>query len=142
MKTGYYYNEIHGNLSCGPIHDRAAQALLVPPRITLRSTSHAVQSPGRAAFLRPLLARPGVQSPVMSNPDLRVRFAPSPTGYLHTGGARTALFNWLWARHEGGRFILRIEDTDELRSTEDSTRAIQPRLPRPLGLANRPSTNG
>ena len=55
---------------------------------------------------------------------LRVRFAPSPTGYLHTGGARTALFNWLWARSLGGKFILRIEDTDENRSTEDSTRAI------------------
>lgn len=55
---------------------------------------------------------------------VRVRFAPSPTGYLHTGGARTALFNWLWARHTGGSFILRIEDTDEQRSTEASTRAI------------------
>lgn len=55
---------------------------------------------------------------------VRVRFAPSPTGYLHTGGARTALFNWLWARHTGGAFILRIEDTDEERSTEASTRAI------------------
>lgn len=55
---------------------------------------------------------------------VRVRFAPSPTGYLHVGGARTALFNWLYARHEGGRFILRIEDTDQLRSTEASTRAI------------------
>src|ERR1700746_1428226 len=42
----------------------------------------------------------------------RVRFAPSPTGYLHVGGARTALFNWLYARHEGGTLLLRIEDTD------------------------------
>jgi len=55
---------------------------------------------------------------------VRVRFAPSPTGYLHIGGARTALFNWLYARHEGGKFILRIEDTDQIRSTEASTRAI------------------
>ncbi len=55
---------------------------------------------------------------------VRVRFAPSPTGYLHVGGARTALFNWLYARHAGGQFILRIEDTDQLRSTEASTRAI------------------
>ena len=55
---------------------------------------------------------------------VRVRFAPSPTGYLHIGGARTALFNWLYARHEGGQFILRIEDTDQIRSTEASTRAI------------------
>ncbi|MEP6691723.1 MAG: glutamate--tRNA ligase [Gemmatimonadaceae bacterium] len=54
----------------------------------------------------------------------RVRFAPSPTGYLHVGGARTALFNWLLARHTGGVFLLRIEDTDKARSTDDSTRAI------------------
>jgi len=49
---------------------------------------------------------------------VRVRFAPSPTGMLHVGGARTALFNWLWARHNGGELVLRIEDTDEERSTE------------------------
>jgi glutamyl-tRNA synthetase len=55
---------------------------------------------------------------------VRTRFAPSPTGYLHIGGARTALFNWLYARHCGGKFILRVEDTDQLRSTEESTRAI------------------
>ena len=54
----------------------------------------------------------------------RVRFAPSPTGYLHVGGARTARFNWLYARHTGGAFLLRVEDTDRERSTEDSTRAI------------------
>jgi glutamyl-tRNA synthetase len=52
------------------------------------------------------------------------RFPPSPTGYLHIGGARTALFNWLYARHHGGKFILRIEDTDQARSTEESVRAI------------------
>ncbi len=56
--------------------------------------------------------------------EVRVRFAPSPTGYLHVGGARTALFNWLFARNAGGRFILRIEDTDMERSTEESYRAI------------------
>lgn len=55
---------------------------------------------------------------------IRTRFAPSPTGYLHIGGARTALFNWLFARHHGGQFILRIEDTDQIRSTEESTQAI------------------
>ncbi|MDI6783977.1 MAG: glutamate--tRNA ligase [bacterium] len=55
---------------------------------------------------------------------IRVRFAPSPTGYLHVGGARSALFNWLFARHQKGIFILRIEDTDAARSTEESTRAI------------------
>ncbi len=54
----------------------------------------------------------------------RLRFAPSPTGYLHVGGARTALFNWLWAKHTGGQFLLRIEDTDKARSTDESTRAI------------------
>ena len=52
------------------------------------------------------------------------RFAPSPTGYLHIGGARTALFNWLYARHHGGRYLLRIEDTDRQRSTQDAIRAI------------------
>jgi glutamyl-tRNA synthetase len=52
------------------------------------------------------------------------RFAPSPTGYLHIGGARTALFNWLFARHHGGKFLLRIEDTDRARSTTDAIEAI------------------
>jgi glutamyl-tRNA synthetase len=56
--------------------------------------------------------------------SLRVRFAPSPTGYLHVGGARTALFNWLWARKHGGTFILRIEDTDKERSTDANTKSI------------------
>jgi len=60
----------------------------------------------------------------VTSKGVRVRFAPSPTGYLHIGGARTALFNWLFARHHGGTFILRIDDTDEARSTEESTRAI------------------
>jgi len=59
-----------------------------------------------------------VTSPVVT------RFAPSPTGYLHIGGARTALFNWLFARHHGGKFLLRIEDTDRLRSTPEATEAI------------------
>ncbi|MCL5038087.1 MAG: glutamate--tRNA ligase [Chloroflexi bacterium] len=56
--------------------------------------------------------------------NIRVRFAPSPTGYLHIGGARTALFNWLFARSTGGRFILRIEDTDIKRGLEDSEKKI------------------
>lgn len=58
------------------------------------------------------------------NSNVRVRFAPSPTGYLHVGGARTALFNWLYARHTGGVFILRIEDTDKARNTAEATQAI------------------
>lgn len=56
--------------------------------------------------------------------SIRVRFAPSPTGYLHVGGARTALFNWLLARREGGRFLLRIEDTDRNRSSQEMVDAI------------------
>ena len=56
--------------------------------------------------------------------DIRVRFAPSPTGYLHIGGARTGLFNWLFARHHGGKFVLRIEDTDIKRNTEEAMAAI------------------
>jgi len=56
--------------------------------------------------------------------QVRVRFAPSPTGHLHIGGARTALFNWLFARHSGGQFILRIEDTDTSRSTDEYIDAI------------------
>src|SRR5258708_36102181 len=61
----------------------------------------------------------------MTSPaPIRVRFAPSPTGYLHVGGARTALFNWLYARHVGGTFLLRIEDTDKQRSTDEHTQVI------------------
>src|ERR1044072_9581498 len=56
--------------------------------------------------------------------SVRVRFAPSPTGYLHIGAARAALFNWLVARKIGGKFLLRIEDTDLQRSTDESTRSI------------------
>lgn len=69
----------------------------------------------------------------MPNSAVRVRFAPSPTGYLHIGGARTALFNWLFARHHGGAFILRIEDTDRTRYREDAMEDIVSSL-RWLGL--------
>lgn len=58
------------------------------------------------------------------NMTVVTRFAPSPTGFLHIGGARTALFNWLYARHTGGKFLLRIEDTDRARSTEPAVKAI------------------
>jgi len=58
------------------------------------------------------------------NKQVVTRFAPSPTGFLHIGGARTALFNWLFARHHGGKFLLRIEDTDRTRSTEEAVAAI------------------
>ena len=67
----------------------------------------------------------------MSTP--RVRFAPSPTGFLHVGGARTALFNWLYARGHGGTFVLRIEDTDAERSSADMVTGILAGL-RWLGL--------
>lgn len=60
----------------------------------------------------------------MTQSNIRVRFAPSPTGYLHVGVARTALFNWLFARREGGQFLLRIEDTDKARSTDEYTQVI------------------
>ena len=65
--------------------------------------------------------------------SVRVRFAPSPTGYLHIGGARTALFNWLYARHTGGKFVLRIEDTDAERNTPEAINVILEGL-RWLGL--------
>ena len=55
---------------------------------------------------------------------VRVRFAPSPTGYLHIGGARTALFNWLFAKHHNGTFVLRIEDTDVSRNTHQAVEVI------------------
>jgi len=64
---------------------------------------------------------------------VRVRFAPSPTGFLHIGGARTALFNWLYARHTGGTFVLRIEDTDVARNTQAAVNVILEGL-RWLGL--------
>lgn len=60
----------------------------------------------------------------MPNPPVITRFAPSPTGFLHIGGARTALFNWLFAKHHGGKFLLRIEDTDRARSTQAAIDAI------------------
>lgn len=60
----------------------------------------------------------------MTNNKVRTRFAPSPTGFLHIGGARTTLYNWLFARRHGGTFVLRIEDTDEVRSTDESVTAI------------------
>lgn len=70
---------------------------------------------------------------ITDHKPIRVRFAPSPTGYLHVGGARTALFNWLFARHNGGKFILRIEDTDVARSEARLTESILVSL-RWLGL--------
>src|SRR6266404_6901228 len=62
--------------------------------------------------------RPGMTDSVVT------RFAPSPTGFLHIGGARTALFNWLYARHTGGTFVLRIEDTDAARNSQEAVEVI------------------
>src|SRR4028119_421193 len=61
----------------------------------------------------------------MDGSEVRVRYAPSPTGMLHVGGVRTALFNWLFARKNGGTFVLRIEDTDLARSTEESVNQLK-----------------
>src|SRR5215216_7401822 len=69
----------------------------------------------------------------MENEKIRVRYAPSPTGMLHVGGVRTALFNWLFARKNGGVFVLRIEDTDLERSTEESVEQLEGSL-RWIGL--------
>ena len=63
----------------------------------------------------------------MSTNKVRVRFAPSPTGFSHIGSARTALFNWLYARHTGGTFVLRIEDTDKERNSEEFLNVIETR---------------
>ena len=74
-----------------------------------------------------MLRPAGADGPRLNQPHrmtTRVRFAPSPTGYLHLGSARTALFNWLFARHTGGKFLLRVEDTDLERSTDESRQAI------------------
>jgi glutamyl-tRNA synthetase len=67
---------------------------------------------------------PSLEKACVSASNVVTRFAPSPTGFLHIGGARTALFNWLYARHHGGRFLLRIEDTDKARSTQAAIDAI------------------
>lgn len=75
-------------------------------------------------FFKTPLPLPGICDRTPSMVKIRTRFPPSPTGYLHIGGARTALFNWLFARQQGGTFVLRIEDTDQARSTDEATRAI------------------
>ena len=86
----------------------------------------AASGPPRAPLLHAARTMSAASAP-------RVRFAPSPTGYLHIGGVRTALFNWLWARKHGGTFVLRIEDTDQERSTDESRQVIFDSL-RWLGL--------
>eukprot|EP00243_Klebsormidium_subtile_P004449 TRINITY_DN18434_c0_g1_i1.p1 TRINITY_DN18434_c0_g1~~TRINITY_DN18434_c0_g1_i1.p1 ORF type:complete len:618 (+),score=172.39 TRINITY_DN18434_c0_g1_i1:62-1915(+) len=83
-------------------------------------------SEGRQGLIRAIAAAPAEAKESTGTKDygIRVRFAPSPTGNLHVGGARTALFNWLFARSQGGKFILRVEDTDLERSTKESELAV------------------
>ena len=73
---------------------------------------------------------------------MRTRFAPSPTGFLHIGGVRTALFNWLLARHHGGQFILRIDDTDDARNNEKALQPILDGLQQELGFTLLRQANG
>src|SRR6056297_3810806 len=80
-----------------------------------------VAKPLRCAIQNPTGRRPRTMP---DHPHVVTRFAPSPTGFLHIGGARTALFNWLFSRHYGGKFLLRIEDTDRKRSTDEAVQAI------------------
>src|ERR1700674_6049991 len=86
-----------------------------------------------AVVHRPRRRCPPPVLPVHMSETVVTRFAPSPTGFLHIGGARTALFNWLYAKHTGGTLVLRIEDTDRARNTEEAARAIYDGL-RWLGL--------
>ena len=80
---------------------------------------------GRAAMRARIVTLPSQASWLrISDMSIRTRFAPSPTGYLHIGGVRTALFNWLLARHHGGQFILRIDDTDQQRHVESAVEKI------------------
>ena len=83
-----------------------------------------VRTPRRRQRWRDLLRFAASQSAYLLSMTVRTRFAPSPTGFLHIGGARTALYCWLEARHRGGEFILRIEDTDRERSTQEAVQAI------------------
>ncbi|CAN0566715.1 unnamed protein product, partial [Ectocarpus sp. 12 AP-2014] len=114
----------------------SAVAFVRPP--TLRYASgvrHAVSSrrlPRMSSLMEDVIED---TAPVINaaGADVRVRFAPSPTGTLHVGGARTALFNFLQAKHTGGKFILRIEDTDEARSSRESEESMLADL-RWLGL--------
>lgn len=78
----------------------------------------------RGRMFRSFRVSASSSSPPSSTESIRVRFAPSPTGNLHVGGARTALFNYLFARSKGGKFVLRIEDTDVERSTKESEDAL------------------
>ena len=106
--------------------------LLIQRTASLRATSTSASTSGSLARfatsrkqqqrIRISMAKEGGGSAVMA--PVRVRFAPSPTGSLHVGGARTALFNWLLAKKTKGKFLIRVEDTDEARSTRESETSI------------------
>src|SRR5579875_2114650 len=87
------------------------------PRSTPRCTAFASPPAGETCAPISTVREGGPRRLACAAHPMRVRFAPSPTGALHIGGARTALFNWLLARHSGGQLVLRIEDTDRARST-------------------------
>jgi len=102
----------------------AASALLTgAPWLRMRLLPDAPARPFRHLHLRRALSVRASGADGSPGP-VRVRFAPSPTGNLHVGGARTALFNYLFARSKGGRFVLRVEDTDLERSTRKSEEAV------------------
>ena len=106
-----------------PGSPRGSRSLSVPSWKRRRWAAQSYDTPGpQRRQTNPASTRTEMSKPVVT------RFAPSPTGFLHIGGARTALFNWLYARHTGGKFLLRIEDTDRERSTEAGHRR-HPRRP-------------
>ncbi|KAK1424096.1 hypothetical protein QVD17_19408 [Tagetes erecta] len=100
-------------VGCG---SRVPQTRLLRPSLHFRNTIVSISLAPKRTF--------SISASVSDDTNVRVRFAPSPTGYLHVGGARTALFNYLYARSKGGKFILRIEDTDLERSTKESEEAV------------------
>lgn len=100
----------------------SASVIIDKKNCKLGSKLHKIASAKRCLSIS-AVAEAGESSP-RNNSQVRVRFAPSPTGNLHVGGARTALFNYLFAKANGGKFILRIEDTDLDRSTRESEEAV------------------
>src|SRR5690554_3434008 len=95
-------------------------------RFSIAALAEIDHMPAPVAFapIQVTMPRSSASPALPADMTVRARFAPSPTGYLHIGGARTALFSWLHARKHGGQFILRIEDTDLERSTAESVNAI------------------
>ncbi len=119
----------HGGGSRGALSQSAAPAISAGANHRIQRSRCNAKIPAKArlgenaaaVLPRARFANPAPELPAMS---VVTRFAPSPTGYLHIGGARTALFNWLYARKTGGKFLLRIEDTDRVRSTDAAIAAI------------------